>query len=311
MSMDVVETRTPDWLLRPELARSTGCRPGTRRRVSFVEKTVTGGANLLRQVLTGEDVAARRGVLQRLDARVKVVALLALLIGVGLLHHLPTLLAAYGSTLVLATRSGLPLRFFLKRVWLFVPVFTGLVVLPATLSIVTPGPVVLTLWHWHGTAHGLSAPGLTAGALVTARVATSVSLAVLLTLTTPWSRLLAGLRVLGVPRFFLLVVAMAYRYVFLLLGIVTERYEARQARTIARTRHDGTARHFLAASAGALFGKAGHLSEEVHQAMVARGYRGEARTLGAFRLRWVDGVAVLVAFAAAGGLVGGDVFLGR
>ena len=35
------------------------------------------------------------------------------------------------------------------------------------------------------------------------------------------------------------------------------------------------------ASAGALFGKAHHLSEEVHQAMVARGYRGDARTLDA------------------------------
>jgi cobalt/nickel transport system permease protein len=302
---------TPSWLLQNEVGLCPcGCI-GVRKKGSFVEKTLGGSADLLRQVMFSEDVAAQRGALQRLDPRVKAIGLLVLLVAVGLVHHVPVLIGAYGLTLVLAAMSGLPLGFFVKRVWLFVPIFTGIVVLPATLSIVTPGHVVWTLWHWHGTPQGFTAQGLTTAALVITRVATSVSLVVLLTLTTPWTRLLAALRALGVPKIFILIIGMAYRYIFLLLGTVTEMYEARKARTVGGASHDKGARRFVAASAGALFGKAHHLSEEVHQAMVARGYRGNARTLQTFRLRAVDGLAAVVVVAAAVAIYGGDLYLGH
>lgn len=311
MSTAVQTRRAPEWLLRGEVGLCPcGC-VGVRRKGSFVEKTLSGGAGLLRQVMFSEDVAGRPGLLQRLDPRLKAVSLLVLLVAVGLVHHVSVLVAAYAFTLALAVTSGLPLGFFVKRVWLFVPVFTGIVVLPATLSIVTPGEVVLTLWHWHGAPQGFTAQGLTTAALVVSRVATSVSLVVLLTLTTPWNRLLAALRALGVPRIFILIIGVAYRYVFLLLGTVTEMYEARKARTVSAARHDRAARRFVAASAGALFGRAAHLSEEVHMAMVARGYRGNPRTLHAFRLRAVDAIAAAVVLAAAAAIYGGDVLLGR
>jgi len=302
---------TPAWLLQNEVGLCPcGCI-GVRKKGSFVEKTLGGSADLLRQVMFSEDVATQRGALQRLDPRVKAIGLLVLLVAVGLVHHVPVLIGAYGLTLALAATSGLPVGFFVKRVWLFVPIFTGIVVLPATLSIVTPGHVVWTLWHWHGTPQGFTAQGLTTAALVVTRVATSVSLVVLLTLTTPWTRLLAALRALGVPKIFILIIGMAYRYIFLLLATVTEMYEARKARTVGGASHDKGARRFVAASAGALFGKAHHLSEEVHQAMVARGYRGNARTLQTFRLRAVDAVAAVVVVAAAIAIYGGDLYLGH
>ena len=64
------------------------------------------------------------------------------------------------------------------------------------------------------------------------RPATSISLVVLLTLTTPWTKLLAALRSLFVPRMFILVLGMAYRYLFHLLGSVTDMYTARKARMV-------------------------------------------------------------------------------
>ena len=304
-------TTTPGWLLRREVGLCPcGCI-GRRRKRSFLEKTLTGSADLLRQVLSSEETASREGLLQRLDPRLKLLALLLLLVTVGLVHHVPVLLAAYAGSLALAAASRLPVVGFITRVWLFVPLFTGIVVLPATLSLVTPGHVVVQLWSWHGTPQGLTGQGLTSAALVIARVATSVSLVVLLTLTTPWVRLLAALRAVGVPRIFVLVIGIAYRYVFLLLGSVTEMYEARQARTLGRARHDNTARGFVAASAGALLAKAHHLSDEVHLAMVARGYRGDARTLQPLIFGRRDAVAAVAALAAAAAIYGGDLFLGH
>ena len=69
---------------------------------------------------------AATGCCSALDARVKVVALLGLLVAAALVHHVAVLRRRlYAGTLVLAAASRLPLAFFVKRVWLFVPIFTG------------------------------------------------------------------------------------------------------------------------------------------------------------------------------------------
>jgi energy-coupling factor transporter transmembrane protein EcfT len=124
-------------------------------------------------------------------------------------------------------------------------------------------------------------------------------------------RLLAALRSLGVPTMFVLIIGMAYRYIFLLLATVTDMYEARKARTVGAQAHDRSARQFLSASAGTMFGKAHHLSEEVHQAMTSRGYRGNARTIATFRFTTLDAIAVAAVLAVAVILIAGDHFLGR
>jgi cobalt/nickel transport system permease protein len=289
--------QAPEWLLQPELGLCPcGCI-GRRRKVGFVEKTISGGAGVLQHVLFGEDVAREPGLLQRIDPRVKVVTVLGLLVAAALVHQIPVLLALYGVTLLLAVASRVSLRFFVKRVWLFIPIFTGIVVLPATLSFVTPGHTVASLGPLAVTSQGL-----TGAALIVTRVAVSISLVVLLTLTTPWPRLLASLRALFVPRLFVLVIGMAYRYLFVLLAAVSDMYTARKARPVARGLGAREGRGFVSATAGALFGRAHTLSEEVHLAMVARGYRGDVRTLDATRLRvldlfWTLGCAAVAAAA--------------
>jgi cobalt ECF transporter T component CbiQ len=306
----VTAVQTPQWLLQPELAMCPcGC-VGRRRRGSYLEKTLKGAGGLLQQAMFSEDVALQDGLLQRIDPRAKAVGTVILLVAVALVRNVPVLLACYAATLALAAASALPVGFFVKRVWLFVPIFTGIVVLPATLSIVTRGEVVLTLWHWHGHPEGFTAQGLTSAALVVSRVAVSISLVVLLTLTTPWNRLLAALRALGVPKMFVLIIGMAYRYVFLLLTVVSDMFQSRASRAIGAAKHDRSARAFIGASAGALIGKAHHLSEEVHQAMTARGYRGDAKTLERLRLRPADAAYVVAVLAVAALTIGGDRLLG-
>ncbi len=81
---------------------------------------------------------------------------------------------------------------FVKRVWLFIPIFTGIVVLPATFSFITHGHIVVPLGHWFGHRVGLTSQGLRSAALIVVRVATSISLVVLVALTTSWTSLLAA-----------------------------------------------------------------------------------------------------------------------
>jgi cobalt/nickel transport system permease protein len=266
-----------------------------------VAKTITGASGLVRQAIFSEEVAAAPGLLQRLDARVKLVTLLGHVAAAAFVRTIPVLALLYLGAVGLALASRLSLRYFVARVWLFVPIFTGVVVLPATLSLITPGHIVIPLGSWFGTPVGFTAEGLESAGLIVMRVAFSISMVVLLTLTTPWSRLLAALRSLRVPTTIVLVLSMAYRYLFHLLTAVTDMYVARTARTVTTSGDTRSGRRFVAASAGALFGKSHALSEEVYLAMVARGFTGEVRTLDRARLSRSDLVwsagATLVAAA--------------
>ncbi len=302
---------TPDWLTQTEIGLCPcGCI-GRRRKGSFVEKTIGGAAGVMRQAMFSDDVASRPGVLQAIDPRVKLVTLFGLLVGAALVRHVPVLVALYLATLLLAVTSGLPIGFFVKRVWLFVPLFTGIIVAPATLNFVTHGEIVVHLGTWFGHPAGLTRQGLDAAGLIVTRVAVSISLVVLLTLTTRWNRLLASLRALFVPRMFVMVLGMTYRYVFHLLNGVTDMYTARKARTVTRDPEVAKGRAFVAASGGALFGKAHALSEEVHQAMVARGYTGTTRTMEHERVRAIDGLWVVACVAGVIVTLGADRVLAR
>ena len=304
-------TSTPAWLIDNEVGLCPcGCI-GKRKKANFVDKTIAGSASLLRRTMFADDAAAGGGLLQRIDPRAKIVSLVGLLVVASLVHHIPVLAVMYLATLGVAVMSRLPLAFFVKRVWLFIPIFTGVIVLPATFSFITHGHIVVPLGQWFGHRVGLTSEGLRSAALIVTRVATSISLVVLLTLTTPWVELLAALRALRVPRMFILVTGMAYRYLFHLLESVSDMYTARKARMVGRDTDVAAGRAFVGASAGALFGKAHALSEEVYSAMIARGYNGNARTINRFRLGVHDVMWLAGCVAAAALVLGWDRVIGR
>ena len=281
-------TSTPSWLTTAEVGLCPcGCI-GKRTRANFVDRTINGSASLLKQAMFADDTAHGGGLLQRIDPRVKVITTVGLLIAASLLRHVPLLALMYFATLPLAAASKLSMRFFIKRVWLFIPIFAGIIVIPAMFSFITHGHIVVPLGTWFGHRVGLTGQGVRSAGLIVIRVATSISLVVLLTLTTPWTELLAALRALRVPKMFIVVLGMAYRYLFHLLDSVTDMYTARKARTVGRDTDITDSRAFVGASAGALFGKAHALSDEVYSAMISRGFTGHLRSLHTFHLRARD-----------------------
>lgn len=268
---------------------------GTRRGANFIERTLTGVSHTLEESLFAEDLARRPGLLQTRDARVKVLAILLLLIAVSLSHSLWILAGLYAVALLLAYASRLPMGFFVRRVWLLLPFFTGMIALPA--FFVTPGPALAQL------PFGLTITktGALTALFLLLRVSTSVSFGILLVLTTPWNSVLRAMGVLKVPDVFILTLGMTYRYIYLLLHTANDMFLSRKSRVIGRMK-PAEERRLLAASAGALLGKSLHLSEEVYLAMQSRGYRGHPRTLDTFRMTtadWLFLAAVALVSAAA------------
>ena len=269
----------------PEIPRTcptVGRRAGRWRR-DFVSKTLADVTEAMRDAVFAEEYACRPGFLQSLDPRVKVVTFLALLLAVAFARNPAALAALYLLTLALAAASRISIGFFVKRVWLFVPIFAGVVALPAIFDFVTPGKALISL----PLGVAITDQGLHGAEIFVLRVATSVSVAVLLVLTTEWHRLLKAISSIGFPEIGVLVLGMTYRYIFLFLRAVESMFLARRSRTVGRTtmqeKHE-----WIGASIGALLGKSYHMSEEVHLAMVSRGWSARTPDRGEFSTSVAD-----------------------
>ena len=238
-----------------------------------------------------------KGLLQALDVRIKLLTFLFLLVLISFLHTPRLLWSLYGLSILFAALSRVPVGFFVLRVWLFVPLFTAAVVLPAIFNIVTPGdPVWVAVTLQRSYAWGpytipqeiaVTRQGLGGAILLVSRVASSVSFAVLLTLTTRWSDIFAGLRALLVPRIFVMTLSMTNRYLFVLLRLIQDMYRARKSRTI-HPRSAADERGWVASRIGVIFKRSVEMSNDVYLAMLSRGYHGEVISLAHFRTTAAD-----------------------
>jgi cobalt/nickel transport system permease protein len=257
-----------------------------KRRVGFVERTIGGLAAAMERALYAEELAKIDGLLQRLDPRVKVVGLLALVVAAALSRQIVVILGLFGVAIVLALLSRVPIRTLATRVWAGALLFTGMLALPAIF--ITPGQVVyrLPLLGWPITSQGLGA----AAYLIT-RVETAATFSLLLILCTPWAQVLKALRVLRVPVVFVVILGMTYRYIFLMLQTAQDMFESRQSRMVGRL-SGADQRRLAAASVGVLLSKSIQLSGDVYLAMLSRGFRGEIYTLDDFQMQVRDWIAL-------------------
>ena len=256
----------------------------SHKRNGFIEHTLSDISHTFEQSVFAEEIARRSGLLQAIDPRVKVLSLIALLIAVVLSRSLPVIVGLYVVALILARLSLVPMGFFVKRVWLFMPFFTGVIALPALF--ITPGPPLVQL------PFGLviTQTGAQTALFLLMRVSTSVSLGILLILTTPWNTVLKALGVLRIPDMFVLILGMTYRYIYLLLHTTNDMFLSRKSRVVGRL-SSAEERRIIAASAGTLLSKSLHLSSEVYLAMQSRGFRNTPRTMDTFKMRGSDWVA--------------------
>jgi cobalt/nickel transport system permease protein len=274
----------------------------------FVEKTLGNISQALEQTLFAEEIARQDGLLQSLDARAKLAGALAVLLAISLSQNLLVILVLYALTLPLAFASKVPMGFYIKRVWMFMPFFTGIVALPALFSPVTPGAPLFVLLDLAAPRLylAITVPGVITAAYLLLRVGASTSVAVLLILTTRWTVLLKALRVLHVPQAMVLILGMTYRYIYVLLHTANNMFLARRSRVVGRV-SNAEDRHWLAAGMGTLVSKSYALSDDVYLAMQSRGFRGEAQIMENLTWRAADW-AWLFAFLAVAALA---VWLGR
>ena len=244
---------------------------------TYLEKNLLRFTQVLQESVFAEETASRPGWLQKIDPRVKIAGLLLLILSSSFMHTIMPLAVLLVSALILAAGSMLLSFSFFRRVLFFIPLYTALIALPALF--LTPGESLFVI---PGTSLTVTHQGLRAATLLIVRVVTSVSFSLLLILTTRWPVLLKALRWMGFPHLLVFMMAMTYRYIYVLLQSANSLFLARQSRKVGPEAWR-TAREWIGAISGVLLGKSYSLSSEIYLAMVSRGFRGEPVLLTDFQ----------------------------
>lgn len=223
-------------------------------------------------------------LLHRHDARVKVVVALSLIIGITLtpagawvayaaLWALVAGLAEVGrlGAWRVARRGGIALPFALAA---------------ATLLFTTPGDPLLAF-----AGLTITASGAVRFATILLKSWLAVQVALLLSMTTPFTDLLWALGCLHVPGTLVAIISFIYRYLFTLQDEAARLTRARAARsgTLSSLRSGGGIlwrAQVAGGMIGNLFLRSYERSERVYAAMLARGYAGEMRALDPPPLTW-------------------------
>ena len=236
-------------------------------------------------------------LLHRLEARAKLLTTLALIFAATLtptgrwevLGGLAVILAAA------VALGGLSPLLVLRRSVLALPFVLAAIPLLFTREGHSLFSVPILAWRWTATDAGLEAV-LT----ILLKSWLSVSAAVVLTATTPAADLLRALRGLHVPRVIVATVSFMDRYNVVLGEEAQRLMRARQCRSAVVGRDSGGNLRWrarvLGNMVGSLFIRSYERAERIYDAMCARGYNGELKSLAVTSLRRVDYAALAVTF---------------
>lgn len=295
----------PDWMKESNVG-SCNCSAASHGKKGFVGKTIDRIFSFLEEAFISESFSKRRGLLQSLDPRAKLVSILAIIFATSLIGDLRVLIFIYVLTLLLSYFSKIEVGFFIKRVWLFIPVFAGIITVPMIFNVFLPGDPLIPVAYLGPGAHlgSFSLPesifitkqGSIAAVIFTMRVATCVSAVVLLFLTTPQQIFFKSLRTVGVPKLYVLTLQMTYRYIFLLMDLIREMYVAKKARTI-KSRGIVDEQKWVGGRIGYTLIRSLSMSEKVHMAMMSRGFSGEVHIMQEFKMTNRDYLAGAVAIS--------------
>ena len=202
---------------------------------------------------------------------------LAFIIFLNLTPHRawPAYILFLATILSMAVVARLGVGFVLKRALLALPFVL------AAAPLIFTGPPPLAAWKLSPDFQIFYSPeGLTRFASIAIRSWIAVQAAILLTATTHFSDLLTALHQLKVPKLFIAIVGLMWRYLFIISEEVTRMLRARSSRSATfpgNPRSGGTLfwrARVTGGMAGSLFLRSIERSDRVYSAMLSRGYTG-------------------------------------
>lgn len=235
-----------------------------------------------------ESFSSGDSILHRLDARVKLVSSLALILVIALCRSFPTAAAGLLTASLLVISAQLNLRAVLLRL-LLVNGFVAF--LWVTLPLTYPGESLFNLGPI-----SLSREGIALAALISIKTNAAVLVLIGLLATSSVAQIGSALATMKVPTKLCLLILFSYRYIF----VIHQEYLRLVRAAKLRCFRAGTNMHTYRTT-GYLFGmtliKSHHRAHRVKQAMVLRGFQGRFHTLYQSKIRTTEIVFSLLVLA--------------
>jgi cobalt/nickel transport system permease protein len=297
-----MENKVPSYLRESSHVRHAIANVKTAK-LSFIDKTILNSARAVKSIYLQAENAAKENFIHKVNPYVKLISLIYLVVVISIVNNpvAQILIATLFFSLYIIARLNV---FQVYRRIFFVAFFFGfLVILPASLNIITDGKIIFNLITFDKPVHfwiynipeniGFTENGFQVILLVFLRVLNSVSFALLIVFTTPFSSFIKSFKIIGVPDTFLMIISLAYKYIFILSRTIEETYFALKSRLIGNIKSKNI-RNLIGGRIFFIFKKSRIIYESTYFAMVSRGYNGKVKLYSQYNFTLADIVSLVI-----------------
>lgn len=276
---------------------------------AFIDQGLKRLASIVKSGYINIEFLANDSLIRRIDARIKVLFGLFLIIMITLKRD-----AASGACILLlivalALISRLNLLAFVRRAFFFGFLFGFLISLPSSLNLIARGEIILPLfelphaynfWIYHIPQNiGFTLEGIKGALMLTLRVTNSVAASYWILCVTPFPDIIRVLKVFKAPDEILMIITLTYKYVFIFAKTVEDMYLAMRSRMAGPLKNGGV-RDIMAGRIAFVFKKTQARCEDLFKAMLARGFHNGSQICGFDKMQAGDKAAAgCFALAAA------------
>jgi cobalt/nickel transport system permease protein len=280
--------------------------------LSFLDKTILYSARAVKAIYLQAENATRRNLIHNIHPYIKLFSLIYLVVIISIESSLNAQLLATSLIFLFYIIARLKIAEVYRKILLLSFIFGFIIVFPASLNIITPGKIIINLITLNRPLHfwiytipqniGFTLEGFQVVSLVFLRVLNSISLAMLVIFTTSFPLFIKSFKIIGVPDTFLMIITLAYKFIFILSKTTEETYFALKSRLLGTIRNSSI-RKLISGRIFFIFKKSTVIYENTYYAMVSRGYKGKVILHSQQNLTYKDFMALLIIIASGIGII--------
>jgi cobalt ECF transporter T component CbiQ len=301
-----MKSRIPSYLLKSGYSQYLP-ENVTRPKFSFLDKTIINSANAAKSIYVQAENGAKENFIQKINPYVKLISLIYMAVVISVVNDLTPQILITSFIFALYISARLKVFQVYRKIILLAFIFGFLVVFPASLNVITPGKIIYNLISFDRPSHfwiynipekiGFTENGIQVVLLVFLRVLNSVSFALLIVFTTSFPSFIKSLKIIGVPDTFLMIISLAYKYIFILSQTIEETYIALKSRLSGNIKSSNL-RKLVSGRIFFIFKKSIIIYENTYYAMVSRGYDGKVKLHSQYHFTFTDFIALVIIVAS-------------
>lgn len=219
-------------------------------------------------IMFTEKFSMEDAFLQRINPGIKLWAFTFLIITTIFSNSIFSLFPLFSILIFFSLLSNIPLKFFFLRTSIFIPMFAAIISLP--LPFIVPGNILAKI-NLDGIIIMITLEGIFKAINFIFKIWICVAALNLLILTTKFSEIINTLQNFKLPKLFILMLALTYRFIFLFIDEAYRMILAREARTIKKKSKIEIMKD-IGNIISNLFIRAYERGERVYLAMISRGF---------------------------------------